>query len=430
MNPKLSPSSSSRLTHALGWAVATAGLAGVVLGATTPQAPLSPWESVRVPESVRNSKPWQRAVWAWEERAYPDADIPRGALSRAHDQIRAYRARNPQLRSAASWTSVGPTPLVNRGGDIFTAKISISGRVSAVAVNPKNKKEIIIGAAQGGIHVSTNGGKTWRSAGDDLKTLAIGSIAYAPGDPSTIYVGTGENVFSSDAYAGVGVYKSTDGGKTWKLINQTDLTGISIGALIVDPKNEDHVLFSSSGLGKRQSASREPVGIYRSIDGGVTWSLRLAGHATDLVADSKDFDTQYAAVGNLFGAAENGVYRSTDAGATWSKLSGPWDNSRLGRIELALAPSKPDVLYVGIQDSSTFELLGLFKTTNASGRNGARAPAFEEIEVPKLGNGHGRDTYCGSQCWYDHVLLVDPKKPSTLWAGGIRDCIVSPSTCV
>ncbi len=373
----------------------------------------------QVTENMRTSKAWQRAVWAYEQRAYPGGYIPSDARTRAVRDIAAYEAAFPQRRGAANWKSVGPSPLENRFADAFTDKASISGRVAAVAVNPRKSKEMVIGAAQGGLHLSKNNGKTWKSAGDDLATLAFGAIAYAPSNTKVIYAASGEAVFSGDAYAGVGVYKSTNGGNTWKLINTTDLNGTSSSTIVVHPRDPDTVMLANTQFGNAQQAAKAGSGVYKSTDGGVTWVLTLAAQASHLVVDPKDFNTQYAAAGNTFGAAENGVYRSTDGGLTWTKLSGPWNDASVGRVELAIAPSDGDVLYVGIQDKDTSGLLGLFKTTNASARDGARVPSFEEIAVPALGDGHGEDTYCGSQCWYDHVLLVDPKKSNVLWAGGI-----------
>jgi len=368
-----------------------------------------------LPAGLIQSKAWQRYQWVYEQRAYPGGYIPADAKPRGLRQIASYRAARPELRSAAAWTEVGPAPLENRRGDIFTQKLAISGRSAAIAVNPKRSKQVLIGGAQGGLWFSKNAGKSWTSAGDDLLTLAFGALAWSSDKPKVIYAGTGEQVFSGDAYAGVGVYKSTNGGKSWKLVNKTSLLSLNTSAIVVDPKDVDTVIMSTAGGGNRQTAGRDDAGVYRSTDGGVTWKLTLEGHATHLVADANNFKTLYAALGNLFGADENGLYRSTDEGQTWTKLAGPWDGDA-GRMELALSSSDPDTLYVGVQSVATFELHGLYKTTNASGRDGARAPAFEKLTLPTL---DGRDSYCATQCWYDHILLTDPKDSETLYAGGV-----------
>ncbi len=371
----------------------------------------------QIPRALRESKPWQRFVWWYEERASPGETIPHDALLRAHREVQAYRAANPQLRSAAKWESVGPTPLENRTGDTFTAKTAVSGRIASIGVNPKKRKQLFIGAAQGGLQFSKNAGKSWKAVSDALPTLAIGAIAWAPSNKKVIYAGTGESVFSGVAYAGVGVLKSTNAGKTFKLVSQTDLSAINASAIIVDPKDADTLLMSTVGFGRRQVAFREDVGVYRSTDGGVTWSLMLQGHANHLVADPDDFNTQYAAIGQLFGQTQNGLYRSTDAGVTWSKQAGPWDGKTPGRMEIAISKSDPDTLYVGVQSTTSFgDLLGLWRTDNASARTGSRAPDWEEIDIPTMS---GRDDYCEPQCWYDHVLLVDEKDPDVLWAGGV-----------
>ena len=368
-----------------------------------------------LPAVLLQSKAWQRYQWFYEQRAYPGGYIPSDARLRGQRQIASYRDARPELRSAAAWSEVGPAPLENRRGDIFTQNLAVSGRTPAIAVNPKKRKQVIVGGAQGGLWVSRNAGKSWNSAGDDLLTLAFGALAWSSDNTRVIYAGTGEQAFSGDAYAGVGVYKSRNGGKSWNLVNKTSLLSINTSAIVVDPQDVDTVIMSTAGFGRRQTAGRDRVGIYRSTDGGVTWSLTLEGHATHLVADAKDFNTMYAALGNLFSAAENGLYRSADAGQTWTKLAGPWDGDA-GRMELALSSSHPETLYVGVQSVDTFGLQGLYKTTNASGREGARVPAFEKLTLPRLG---GRDSYCATQCWYDHILLTDPKDPETLYAGGV-----------
>jgi photosystem II stability/assembly factor-like uncharacterized protein len=165
-------------------------------------------------------------------------------------------------------------------------------------VDPTNTAHWYIGAAGGGIWETTDSGATWVSRTDNQASLAIGAIAIASGNPNLIYAGTGEGNFSGDSFAGQGMLKSTDGGHSW--------------------------------------------------------TQKIVGQGTGVAVDPTNFNNQYAAIGDLFGNAANGIYRSTDAGNTWTLVSGPWTGGAVGRIAIAIAPSNPNVMYVGISSSGPF----------------------------------------------------------------------------
>ena len=182
-------------------------------------------------------------------------------------------------------------------------------------------------------------------------------------------------------------------------------------------------------------------GLRRSTDGGATWVPTLAGQASALEVDPTNFSRQYAAIFNQNrlvidpGNVSNGIYRSTNGGVTWSRIEGPWGPEpsvprqfAVGRIELAIAPSDPNVLYAGIQGPLSpvdNGFLGLYRTDNAW----ADQPTW--IEIPTQAT--GSDGYCGGACGYSHVISVDPRAADTLYAGGKLDlwrctrCGVSPT---
>ena len=165
----------------------------------------------------------------------------------------------------------------------------------------------------------------------------------------------------------------------------------------------------------------------------MSWSQRQVGDATDLEVDPTNFDNQYAGIGLRSGGSLNGVYRSMDAGMTWARITGPWTTRTggVGRVELALAPSTPNVVYVSIQDADDGAghdngLLGLFKSINAW----APTPTWEQIPTGATDDGTGVHGYCGytaafpsdpfsDQCWYSHVIMVDPANANVLYAGGV-----------
>src|SRR6185369_12980826 len=275
----------------------------------------------------------------------------------------------------------------------------------------------LIGAAQGGIWETRDAGLTWSPKTDDQPSLAMGAIAFAPGNPKIVYAGTGEAEFSYVSYAGAGLLKSIDGGDHWQLIASSNFAQACFGNIKVHPQNPDLLVAATvRGVAGRVAAGTNipptaPTrGIFRSTDGGVTWAQTLFGEATDLEVDPTDFNHQYVALGEIYGAATNGVYRSTDAGQSWSQIAGPWPSvgSSFGRIEMAMAPSNPNVLYVSvskIRDATGAFLLGQWRTDNAWDPT----PAWTAVPI----------TFVGNQMWYNHEILVDPDDPNVLYFGEI-----------
>jgi photosystem II stability/assembly factor-like uncharacterized protein len=328
------------------------------------------------------------------------------------------------------WTSIAPTTVVPPNApQNFNA-----GRVSSIAVDPGNPDHWVIGTGNGGVWASRDRGGSWQPLTDAAPTLAIGAVAFAPSDPSIIYAATGEAVLSGFAKAGVGILKSTDGGQTWNLLAASSFARASVRRVRVHPLDANIVLAASSrgGFGRDSqegAPSPPPLGVQKSTDGGVTWARTLPGQATALEIDSSNFNNLYAAIGEIRrggvandtpGAAANGLYRSTDQGHTWTLVEGPWSASSArpatGRIELAMSPSHPNVLYASIAvspdgGSSAQPLLGLYRTDDAW----ATRPTW--IQVPTGPTGEGG--YCGpTKCNYAHVISVDPMDPNTLFAGG------------
>ncbi len=396
------------------------------------------------PELVER-KPFQRWFWSWDQRAYPLDEIPLGALRRGFDQTEAFRAAEQAATggdTALEWTAIGPSPVL--GGQIGRTggTREMAGRMTDIAIHPQDSDRWLVGGAQGGIWETQDAGATWTSLTDDLPSLATGAIAYAPSDPQVVYVGSGEAAFSADSYHGAGLFKSTDGGATWSVLATETFAETSFSDLKVDPASPQVLLAATSrgiaGRGPGGPPERPPRGVFRSTDGGATWTQRLDGNATDLEPDPTNFARMYAGLGEIFGDAANGVFRSFDGGLTWTRIDGPlvpWENTPfaergVGRVELAIAPSQPGTLYVSIQDSingvpNDSGLLGLWRTDNAWDPE----PLWVQVPTGLTDNGTGVFGYCGwnrafaspaGQCWYDHELAVDPGDPGTLYAGGIE----------
>jgi photosystem II stability/assembly factor-like uncharacterized protein len=354
--------------------------------------------------------------------------IAGGAVDVASESRRDV-ARSTAL--AGQWTSIGPSPLAAQSN----ANNLQSGRVASIAVDPRDSSHWLIGTG-GGVWETRTSGQAWAPITDDAPTTAIGAVAFAPSDTSVIYVGTGEAMNAGFAHVGVGILKSINGGQTWALRGESSFARASIKRIRVDPADANVVVAASSrgGFGRdaREAAftSPPPFGVHRSSDGGSTWTRTLIGQITALEVDGSNYSRQYAAVGDQRigvhrdtpGALPNGLYRSVDGGVSWTPVQGPWGTdaapttrSNVGRIELAMAPSNPNVVYASMQvppngGSNATGLMGLFKTENAW----AEQPSWIEISTEATGAGG----YCGpSKCGYSHAVSIDPIDPTTFFGG-------------
>jgi uncharacterized protein (TIGR03437 family) len=317
---------------------------------------------------------------------------------------------------APVWKLIGPRPtrVFGEFGASGNGSPYTSGRVTSLAVDPRDGNVVYIGASGGGVWKTTDGGQNWQPLTDDQPSLAIGSLAVAPSQPDIVYAGTGEQNNSGDSYYGAGVLKSTDAGATWKQLPGPFATpssssrlfgGAHIGALAVSPNDSNVVL---AGIQQTLAATS---GIYRSSDGGATWTAVLTGAAgSDLVFNPSDPTIVYAALGSAATNARNGVYKSTNGGITWDPAGGSGTTAlpatNMGRIALALAPSSPNTVYAGIHNAGAAgfgSLLGLYKSSDG-GQSWTRLPAPD---------------YCTPQCSYNNVLRVNPRNPNVVVAAGL-----------
>lgn len=234
-------------------------------------------------------------------------------------------------------------------------------RTIAVAGVPGNRNISYVGAASGGIFKTEDGGITWKPIFDDQDNSSIGALAIAPSDPNQIWAGTGETFLIRPAHAiGNGVYKSTDAGKTWKNMG-LQATG-RISRVIVHPTNPDIVYVASLG---HTHGPQQERGVYKTTDGGKTWQRMLFVNentgCSDLSINPRDPDVLYAATWQVeiktwnlnSGGAGSGIYRTKDGGKTWEPLrngleSGP--SHPVGKTSVDVAYSNPKVLYALVQD--------------------------------------------------------------------------------
>lgn len=235
-------------------------------------------------------------------------------------------------------------------------------RAAAVAGEPGNPLVDYLGAASGGIWKTENGGVEWKPVFDHQDVSAIGALAVSQSQPNVVWAGTGETFIIRPFYPmGDGVYKSTDSGRRWQHMG-LETTG-HIGRIVIDPQDSKHVFVCALGEFFKPQAER---GVYRTIDGGKTWQHVLAVDpntgCSDLAMDPQDPNTLFAGMWPLLvhpwnldsGGPGGGIYVTHDGGASWHKLAGhglPPADHAVGKVAVAIAPSKPSRVYALVQDT-------------------------------------------------------------------------------
>jgi photosystem II stability/assembly factor-like uncharacterized protein len=320
----------------------------------------------------------------------------------AYDLAAAEAARVPVV--GGRWNLIGPT--------------NIGGRIVDLALDPRRRDTLYVAAASGGLWRSTDAGSTFAPAWPDDATQAMGSVAVAP--DGTIYVGTGEANpgGGSITYTGTGVYKSTNGGRSWTNIGLRD-SG-AIGKIVIDPRDPQRIFVAASGSLFNPGGDR---GVYRSTDGGRSWTRVLAGTtdttgATEVMFDPANPQRMYAVMWdhrrqpNLrsYSGVGSGVYRSVDGGASWQRLDGLAPVAPdLGRIGLGIAPSDPNRLYaiVGRGPASSNFFDG-FLTSADGGDTWTRLPNNQELAGSQ-----------SSYAWWFAKVWVNPDNAAHVHVAGI-----------
>jgi hypothetical protein len=243
----------------------------------------------------------------------------------------------------------------------------VGNRVSAVIGEPGNPNVYYIGAASGGVFKSEDGGHGWRPIFDDQVAMSIGALAVAPSDPNVVWAGTGEAFIRSNVSIGNGVYRSTDGGESWSHMG-LDATG-RVGRIAIHPTNPDIVFVAATG---HLYGPQEERGLYRTLDGGETWERVLfSGEnsgAVDVVLNPANPRIMFAATwqmqmwtwGRESGGPESGLWMSRDGGSNWTRLEGNGlPSGTMGKIGLGMSPDDPDRVYALIETNSNREFEAL-----------------------------------------------------------------------
>lgn len=279
----------------------------------------------------------------------------------------------------------------------------ISGRISDFAFNPERSSEFYASTASGNLWKTSNNMTTWEPLFENEGAYAIGVIEMAKGDPDLLWVGTGENNSQRSVANGDGVYKSVDGGKSWKNMGLKNSGHIS--QIWINPKDHNHVLVAAQGPLWSDGGDR---GLYKTTDGGENWTriLEIDEHTgiNEFVVDPRDSNKIVASsyqrrrhVWTLInGGPGGGIHKSTDGGASWNKISSGLPSGDMGRIGLAMAPSAPDTVYAIIEASKKEQ--GVYRSTN-----------FGQTWSKRSG-------HMTSSPQYYNEIVVDPKNPDKLYS--------------
>ena len=316
---------------------------------------------------------------------------------------------------------------------------SMSGRISDLAVYESNPAIFYVGTAHGGVWKTTNAGTTFEAQFQDRGLISIGDVTVSQNNPDLVWVGTGESNNRQSTSWGDGVYKSTDGGKTY--VNMGLETSRFINRIVIDPRNNDVVLVAATGSLFGPGGER---GVYKTTDGGKTWTQTLKVDddtgANDLVMDATNNQILYASMYQRRrtaccmngGGPGSGVWKSTDGGDTWTRLTNGLPDEPLGRIGLDVNRRRPNVLYATVEGQAPVP----------AARGAAGAPAADE--APQ-GGGRGATTAVGvdttpsglyrsddaggtwrkvnnenARPMYFSQVRIDPNDPETVFYAGVK----------
>jgi len=316
--------------------------------------------------------------------------------------------------SAQTWQDLGPAPISG----------PYTGRVAAVATSrDKSNADLwYIGGADGGVWKTTDAGVTWTPIGDHLPTTAVGALCVDPKNDQILYVGMGEANFANHSRYGLGLAKTVNGGKTWELYGRDTFAGRAFSRIAIDP-GDSNVLYASIttaggfpalSAARGHPGARGPLGLFQSTDAGKSWTQLGSGiptnlSATDCAVEPTNGKIVYVAFGHIFGDSRNGIYKSTDAGKTFAKLTNGLPSSSVGRITIAIAPSRPSRLYAS-----------LVRVTSSTGGGASTLGVYRSDDAGASWTPTRSVSYQSSYGWYLCTSVVDPNNPDRVLIGGYQ----------
>ena len=302
--------------------------------------------------------------------------------------------------SGLKWRTIGPA---------FT-----SGRISDIVVNPNDFSEYYVGVASGNIWKTTNRGITFEPIFENYGSYSIGCLAIDPNNPNVVWAGTGENNHQRALGYGDGIYKSIDGGKSWK--NMGLKNSRQIGKIIIDPRNSDIIFVAAEGSVWGPGGER---GIYKSTDGGENWKqvLKISKHTgvNEIVIDPRNPEIMYATseqrrrhtFTKIGGGPESAVYTSTDAGENWNKIMKGLPKVHIGGMGLDISPANPEYIYLSVEAAD--KKGGFFRSTN-------RGASWEKMSDKHASGQYFNEIFC-DPVDENKVYLMDVRSEVTVDGG-------------
>src|SRR5271157_1631398 len=280
-----------------------------------------------------------------------------------------------------SWEPLGPVVMHN-GQTYGSGRIDVSGRVSAIAVDPSNRNHLLVGSAAGGVWESHDRGVTWSPRTDTMPTLTVGAIEFSPSEPATVYCGTGEG--NRYWFLGASLLSETNGGTTWSVLASNPFVGVGFYDLVIDPAAATRLLAATTS------------GLYVSTDGGSTWAQKINQTTWGL-------DVRAASGGqpaDWLAASADGLHHSTDNGQTWSAVPLPSAPASWSRLDVAVAKSNPAIAFAfGASGNDSY----LYQRDASGTWTSITPPAGLSI----------------SQAWYDWYIEVAPDQVTQIYLGAI-----------
>jgi len=337
------------------------------------------WENREITKGS-GYKLFKRWEYMMGQRVKPDGSRP--AADRDLNAYNAYKQSHANRSAEGDWTALGPFS-VPSGNNGYRGM----GRVNAVAFHPTDPDKIYAGAPAGGLWISENHGVTWTSYTDVLPTLGVSAIAVDQVNPQIIYMGTGDRD-AGDA-AGLGVWKSTDGGITWEAAN-LGMGNVTVSRLMIHPQDHNKIFAATAG------------GIYKSVNGGGVWEKKANGTFKDIVFKPENPTIIYASANGAF-------YKSIDEGETFTQ--GAMGLPPSSRAAIAVTPANPEIVYAFLTNSDSFK--GLYRSVDGGVSFTQRSTSPNIMSWDCTGGS-------GGQAWYDLDVAADPANADIIYGGGVN----------
>ncbi len=359
---------------------------------------------ISIPEKeTETENPAEPNEWFFTQRSSPGQNFDFAAYEKVINQIQnglSLRGGAP-LGTSEPWLLEGPT--------------NIGGRITCIAIHPTNHKIIYVGCPNGGMYRTTNGGTTWQQLFDKENNLSIAYIVIDEKNPKIIWAGTGDPDISGYPMVGDGLYRSIDGGNTWKYMGLKD--GRIISKIVLDPTDTSIIYAAAMGLPMQRNNDR---GLYKSIDGGTTWNqilfLKDEAGVNDFIIDKLNNQHLIAAGWNrirtnqetLVGGKESRLYNSFDAGKTWTPIifNSSADSVEYSRIGLYQHPKYPKIILSVMVENEVFEIKHLMKSSDG----GITFYPIDSALPTGICRGFG---------WYFAKTIMDPNDTNEIYIPGV-----------